>query len=252
MLLHLSTWAEIGEFLQRSRTIVVPIGSNEQHGPTGLLGTDWMCPEIIAHEAQKSADILIAPTFNIGMAQHHLGFPGTISLRPSTFIAAIGDWVRSLSAHGFEKILFLNGHGGNVASIEAAFSELYAEASFARRPAGFALKLCNWWDLEGVGELAREQFPTGHGVHATPSEIAVTQWAYPGSIKSAEYSPQIAAWGPIREAQDFRARHPDGRMGSDPAQATPEKGRALVMMAAKGLVQELDAFSRESTPSGNR
>ncbi|MFJ7794338.1 creatininase family protein [Pseudomonas sp. NPDC096950] len=248
MLLYLSTWAEIGQFLQRSRTIVIPIGSNEQHGPTGLLGTDWMCPEIIAGEAQKNADILIAPTFNIGMAQHHLGFPGTISLRPSTFIAAIGDWVRSLAAHGFEKILFLNGHDGNVASIEAAFSELYAEASFARRPAGFALKLCNWWDLEGVGELAREQFPTGHGVHATPSEIAVTQWAYPDSIKSAEYSPQIAPWGPIREAMDFRARHPDGRMGSDPSLASPEKGRALVMLAAQSLVRELDAFSREAMP----
>jgi creatinine amidohydrolase len=248
MLLHLSTWAEIGQFLERSRTIVIPIGSNEQHGPTGLLGTDWMCPEIIACEAQKSADILIAPTFNIGMAQHHLGFPGTISLRPSTFIAAIGDWVRSLAAHGFERILFLNGHGGNVASIEAAFSELYAEASFARRPAGFALKLCNWWDLQGIGELAREQFPEGHGIHATPSEIAVTQWAYPDSIKSAEYSPQIAPWGPIREALDFRARHPDGRMGSDPSLATPDKGRALVMMAAQSLVQELDAFSRESIP----
>ncbi|WP_223416097.1 MULTISPECIES: creatininase family protein [unclassified Pseudomonas] len=248
MLLHLSTWAEIGKFLERSRTIVIPIGSNEQHGPTGLLGTDWMCPEIIACEAQKSADILIAPTFNIGMAQHHLGFPGTISLRPSTFIAAIGDWVRSLAAHGFERILFLNGHGGNVASIEAAFSELYAEASFARRPAGFALKLCNWWDLDGIGELAREQFPEGHGIHATPSEIAVTQWAYPDSIKSAKYSPQIAPWGPIREALDFRARHPDGRMGSDPSLATPDKGRALVMLAAQSLVQELDAFSRESIP----
>ncbi|NWA02362.1 creatininase family protein [Pseudomonas gingeri] len=248
MLLHLSTWAEIGQFLQRSRTIVVPIGSNEQHGPTGLLGTDWMCPQIIAHEAQKNADILIAPTFNIGMAQHHLGFAGTISLRPSTFIAAIGDWTRSLAGHGFEKILFLNGHGGNIASIEAAFSELYAEASFARRPAGFALKLCNWWDLEGVGELARQQFPTGHGSHATPSEIAITQWAYPDAIKSAEYSPQIAPSGPIREALDFRARHPDGRMGSDPALATPEKGRELVMLAAQSLVRELDAFSRESMP----
>ncbi|TFV93967.1 creatininase family protein [Oxalobacteraceae bacterium OM1] len=249
MLLHLSTWAEIEQFLERSRSIVVPIGSNEQHGPTGLLGTDWLCPEIIAHEAEKSADILIAPTFNIGMAQHHLAFPGTISLRPSTFIAAIGDWIRSLAGHGFEKILFLNGHGGNVASIDAAFSEVYAEASFAKRRSGFALKLCNWWDLPGVTELAREQFPTGHGAHATPSEIAVTQWALPHARKSAEYSPQIAPSGPIREALEFRGRFPDGRVGSDPNQATPEKGEALVRLAAKSLVQELDAFTRESVPA---
>jgi creatinine amidohydrolase len=249
MLLHLSTWAEVGQFLERSRTIVVPIGSNEQHGPTGLLGTDWLCPQVIAYEAEKAADILVAPTFNIGMAQHHLGFPGTISLRPSTFIAAIGDWTRSLVAHGFEKILFLNGHGGNVASIEAAFSEIYVEASFAKRRAGFALKLCNWWDLDGVGELANQQFPTGHGIHATPSEIAITQWAFPDAIKPADYTPQIAPSGPIRDALDFRARYPDGRMGSDPGQASPEKGGALVKLAAHSLVLQLDAFSRESVPN---
>ncbi|MGY2288260.1 creatininase family protein [Pseudomonas sp. SDO528_S397] len=248
MLLHLSTWTEIGQYLERSRTLVVPIGSNEQHGPTGLLGTDWMCPQIIAEHAQQQADILVTPTFNIGMAQHHIGFPGTISLRPSTFIAAIGDWVHSLAAHGFEKILFLNGHGGNVASIEAAFSELYAQASFARRPAGFALKLCNWWDLDGVTELATEQFPTGHGIHATPSEIAVTQWAYPDAIKTCDYSPQVAPWGPIREALDFRARHADGRMGSDPAQASPAKGHDLVRRAAQSLVLEVQAFSNEPMP----
>ena len=248
MLLHLSTWAEIERYLQRSRSIVVPIGSNEQHGPTGLLGTDWLCPEIIAHEAHRGADLLIAPTFNIGMAQHHLGFAGTISLRPSTFIAAIGDWVRSLAVHGFEKILFLNGHGGNIASIEAAFSEIYAEASFAKRRLGFALKLCNWWDLEGVGELAREQFPEGHGSHATPSEIAITQWALPESIKTASYTPRIAPSGPVREALDFRARFLDGRMGSDPGQASKEKGGALVAMAAQSLIREMDAFSRERVP----
>ena len=250
MLLHLSTWAETEAFLARSKTIVVPIGSNEQHGPTGLLGTDWLCPEIIAHQAHKDgADILVAPTFNIGMAQHHLGFPGTISLRPSTFIAAIGDWVGSLAAHGFEKIYFLNGHGGNVASIEAAFSELYAQASFARRPAGYALKLRNWWDLPGVNALARQQFPTGHGSHATPSEIAVTQWAYPDSVKAANYAPQIAGSGPIREAADFRARHPDGRMGSDPGLATPEKGGELVKLSVKGLISEVEAFGREEQPA---
>ena len=144
MLLHLSTWAEIETYLERSKTIVIPIGSNEQHGPTGLLGTDFLCPEIIAHEAQKRAEMLIAPTFNIGMAQHHLGFPGTISLRPTTFIAALTDWTRSLTGHGFERLYFLNGHGGTVATIEAAFSEIYSAASFDRRFAGFALKLKNW------------------------------------------------------------------------------------------------------------
>ncbi|MGO4303739.1 creatininase family protein [Cupriavidus sp. RAF12] len=249
MQLHLSTWAEIEGFLKRSRTIVIPIGSNEQHGPTGLLGTDWLCPQIIACEAEKTADILVGPTFNIGMAQHHLGFAGTISLRPSTFIAAITDWTNSLVRHGFEKILFLNGHGGNVASIEAAFSEIYASASFAGRPAGFALKLSNWWDLEGVGELARDQFPTGHGSHATPSEIAITQWAFPDAIKSADYAPRIAPTGPIRDALDFRARYPDGRIGSDPGLATPEKGRALVELAAQSLARELDAFGREPLPA---
>ena len=248
MLLHLSTWPEIETFLTRSKTVVIPIGSNEQHGPTGLLGTDWLCPEIIAHEAQKTGDILVGPTFNIGMAQHHLGFPGTISLRPSTFIAAIGDWCRSLGHHGFEKIYFLNGHGGNVATIEAAFSELYAEASFAGRPRGFSLKLKNWWELRGVMAVANRQFPVGHGSHATPSEIAVTQWAYPDHIKSANYAPQIAPTGPIREALDFRARYPDGRMGSDPALATPEKGGELVSTAAAGLIEDVNAFSAEVAP----
>jgi len=245
MLLHRSTWAEIGEFLARSRTIVIPIGSNEQHGPTGLLGTDWLCPEIIAHEAQKSGDILVAPTFNVGMAQHHLDFPGTIALRPSTFMAAIADWTASLTHHGFTRLFLLNGHGGNVASIEAAFSEIYAEASYAGRRAGFACKLTNWWDLKGVMSLTRRQFPAGYGGHATAAEIAVTQWAYPDHIKSANYAPQIAPTGPIREAADFHARFPDGRIGSDPGQATPDKGGELVRLAAAGLVEAVRAFESE-------
>jgi creatinine amidohydrolase len=106
-------------------------------------------------------------------------------------------------------------------------------------------KLRNWWDLPGVMALVRQQFPTGHGSHATPSEIAITQWAYPDAVKSAKYAPQIAGSGPIREAADFRARHPDGRMGSDPSLATPEAGEALVQAAVRGLVTEVEAFDRE-------
>jgi creatinine amidohydrolase/Fe(II)-dependent formamide hydrolase-like protein len=98
--------------------------------------------------------------------------------------------------------------------------------------------------------LVNKEFPSGHGSHATPSEIAITQFAYPRSIKSANYAPRIASSGPIREALDFRARHPDGRMGSDPGLATPERGEALVRMAVAGLLREIEAFSHEQAPAG--
>jgi len=257
MLIHLSSWPEIDAYLKSghvlAKTVIVPIGSNEQHGPTGLLGTDWLCPEIIAHAAEKTDEtILVAPTFNIGMAQHHLAFPGTITLRPSTFMGAIADWVSSLARHGFERIYFLNGHGGNVATIEAAFAEIYAEWSFtpepwAERPP-FVLKLRNWWDLPGVQKLCENIFPTGHGSHATPSEIAVTYAAYPERIKTAAYEPKIAPTGPIRDANDYRARFPDGRIGSDPAQATPEKGQQIIDFAVPALIADINAFANEVLP----
>jgi len=82
MLLHLSSWPEIEDYLTRSRGIVIPIGSTEQHGPTGLIGTDAICPEVIAKRASDEAGFLVGPTFNVGIAQHHLGFPGTMTLRP--------------------------------------------------------------------------------------------------------------------------------------------------------------------------
>ena len=134
LLLAFSTWPEIEAWLAQSRTVVIPIGSNEQHGPTGLLGTDWQCPEIISHAAHAGGDILDrAGFFNIGMAQHHLAFPGTISLRPSTFQAAIGDWVSSLTQHGFDRLYFLEWprRQRRLHRKRRSPSEIHAEWSFA-------------------------------------------------------------------------------------------------------------------------
>jgi creatinine amidohydrolase len=248
MLLAHSTWPEIEARLKTSKTVIIPIGSNEQHGPLGLLGTDWMCPEIIAHAAHAEGDLLIAPTFNIGMAQHHLGFGGTISLRPSTFMAAIEDWVRSLARHGFDHIYFLNGHGGNVASIEAAFSEIYSRYSFSGQTCPFILKLSNWWDLPGISSLCARLFPTGHGSHATPSEIAVTYAAYPEAVRSIVLEPKIAPNGPIREAADYRARFPDGRIGADSSLATIEFGQQIITASIEALIKDIEKFSAERHP----
>ncbi|HTO39394.1 MAG TPA: creatininase family protein, partial [Rhizomicrobium sp.] len=132
MQLHLSAWPEIEKYLERSKAILIPIGSTEQHGPNGLLGTDALCPEFIASRAGDDAGFLVGPTFNVGQAQHHMNFPGTITLRPSTMIAAMTDWAQSLAHHGFERIYWFNGHGGNIATINAAFAEIYHGVSLDR------------------------------------------------------------------------------------------------------------------------
>ncbi len=247
MLLHELTWSEVEDYLKTNKGIVIPIGSTEQHGPNGLLGTDALCPEVIAQEAGEEAGFLVGPTFNAGVAQHHLGFPGTITLRPSVFIAALQDWISSLVRHGFQKIYFLNGHGGNVPSLGASFSEAYMPYSLRGDPCPFALDFKNWWLLPGMMSFFEEIFEDGLGVHATPWEVAVTYYARPHAQKSVKMTPRIAPGGPIRDAVDYQRRFPDGRVASDPAQASVEKGRAIVSFAKKALIKEVETFFQDDS-----
>lgn len=226
MRLQLSTWPEVEAYLERSTGIVVPIGSTEQHGPNGLIGTDALCPEAIAWALGERHDILIGPTLSLGMAQHHLAFPGTLSLRPGTLIALLRDTLDSLGRHGFTRVLFLNGHGGNIATLKAAFAEVYATRSLAAAPASGAPRpaLFNWFLGRRVRELAAELYGDAEGYHATASEVALS-WYVAGVEKSATMTPRIAPLGSAEcDAETFRRRFPDGRMGSDPSLARREHG----------------------------
>jgi creatinine amidohydrolase len=254
LVMHLSTatWPEVGAHLARGATgIVLPIGSHEQHGPTGLVGTDALCPDIIAREAERqNGDLLLGPAFLIGMAQHHMGFPGSMTLRPSTMMATIVDWTQSLVRSGFTRLYWLNGHGGNVATIQAAFAETYAPFSLRGERAPFAHKLVNWWQLPGIEKLCMAEYPVGHGSHGTASEVAVTYWAYPerAVLGQQTLEPKIAPDGPIRDAGDYRARFPDGRIGSDPTQATGEAGGRIVAASAAALLADAASFFAEVAP----
>jgi creatinine amidohydrolase len=248
MLLHLSTWPEVETYLTQSQGLIIPIGSTEQHGPTGLIGTDAICAEAIAHGVGKSTHALVAPTINVGMALHHTAFPGSISLRPSTLMLVIRDYLTSLVKAGFTQFFFINGHGGNIATLKAAFSETYTVLEELNLPQATQVKcqLANWFMCGSVYKLAKELYGDEEGSHATPSEVALTQYVYPDAIKQASLSPDVPSGYPIYGPTSFRHHYPDGRMGSNPALATPEHGQQFYELAVKELSHRYLEFIGQS------
>jgi creatinine amidohydrolase len=249
MLLHLSTWPDVETYLQKSVGLIIPIGSTEQHGPTGLIGTDAICAEAIAKQVGDETQALVGPTISVGMALHHTAFPGSMSLRPSTLIAVVQDYLQYLVQAGFRKFYFINGHGGNIATLKAAFSESYATLAALEVPGAEAMQchVANWFMCRSVMTLAHELYGDQEGSHATPSEVALTQYLYPDFIKQADLSSEVNRGHAMYSAQDFRRRYPDGRMGSNPALATPEHGRQFFELAVKELTQGYLRFLHEDS-----
>lgn len=248
MRLELATWLEVETYLEHSRAIIVPIGSTEQHGPTGLLGTDAITAEAIARGIGEQLGVFVTPTIWFGMAQYHLAFAGTISLRPSTLAAVIRDVVASLVHHGFNRIYFVNGHGGNADTVNAAFNELHAETSFQEfgandRPIRCVLR--SWFVADGIQSLGASLYGSADGLHATASEVAVTQFRHPEHIKKHVLDPAVAPGltQGLHDAFDFRQRYPDGRVGSNPALATPEHGKLIIEAAIASMSEDFLAFA---------
>ena len=240
MLLRLATWKQVEDYLTIRTDVLVPLGSTEQHGPNGLLGTDHLTAEEIAREVGDDHGVLVAPTLAYGMSEHHLAFPGTLSLRPMTLVAVLRDVALSFHRHGFTRVFFVNGHGGNVSTARAAFSGIHADCSVRCR-------LVSWYELPEVVKAKDELFGVREGNHATPGEISVTMKFYPHAIDAVgpcEVVPGMAT--PIYSAEDFRRRYPDGRMNSDPSLASTGAGERLFAAACEGVARELKAFVEEA------
>ncbi len=252
MRLEFMTSDAVGRQLSISPVIIVPVGATEQHGPDGLIGTDHLCPQVIARRLGDRDRVLVAPTIAYGMSQFHLGFAGTISLRPSTLSALVLDVISSLAVTGFKRIYILNGHGGNLGPLRSAVHEFYAARSFggAREPAEIHCRVRSWWELPTVDALRRRLYGAAEGYHVTPSEVAITMAAHPAHIRQFERAPPpvvardilLHAGDNYYDAADFKARYPDGRVISHAALATPEQGEQLLAAAVDDFAADLAAF----------
>ena len=230
------TWPEVEHYLKTNKTIIVPVGSTEQHGPTGILGIDWISARDIAFAVGENTKTLVAPALPIGMALHHMGFPGTISFTPSTYLLVIQEIIHSLAAHGFERLVFVNGHGGNIAPITTAFSE-----SLIRYPQ-IELELVNWWHLPETTAYEKQFFSEQNGFHATCGEIAVTMHTQPQAYRATrpfKYTPTPVKHAWPLSPSEFRKTFHDGRMGSNPELSTAAHGEKIFQLAVDAISRKL-------------
>jgi creatinine amidohydrolase len=246
MRLQFMTWPQVEKYSKKSQGVIIPIGATEQHGPTGLIGTDAICAETLAWKAGELADAIVGPTLAVGMSEHHMHFPGSVTLRPTTLITVVRDVVVSLARHGFTRFFFVNGHGGNTASINAAFFEVYSEVPHLVK-GGHEVRCLNgeWWETPSAKELSAELFGNKDGDHATASEISIAAAAHPDQLKTAELDPSVAPSSHVFGPADFRRRYPEGRMGSHPELASVEAGERIIEAVAADLAEQYRVFLAE-------
>lgn len=237
MNLQEKTWPQIEEYLKQKKHIIIPVGSTEQHGPTGLIGIDYMSAWEIAKAVGEKTQTLVAPPLCFGMAVHHMAFPGTITLSPLTYIQVITEIIQSLARHGFNRFSFINGHGGNIAPLTTAFCQA------KQNNETYDIRLFNWWHLSEVTAYENKVFGDQNGFHATCGEVSVTMFTHPEAYKNIppmDFKPtQDRPRWPMAP-EEFRQVFPDGRMGSNPNLASAKHGEVLFKLAVDSICQKME------------
>jgi creatinine amidohydrolase len=172
------SWPEVNDVRDQVELVLIPIGSNEQHGPNIAVQMDSRA----AFEFSKRASarmaprVMVAPAIPWGVSIHHMNFPGTITLAPETFIQVIVEVIESLQHHGFERFLIVNGHGGNIAAMDLACIRAKTELE---TPWVGACTLYSFIDPA----IDEKYGATGLGGHACEMETSVAMYMMPEIVK---------------------------------------------------------------------
>ncbi|SOC43755.1 creatinine amidohydrolase [Salinicoccus kekensis] len=165
--LHENKWEDVEAYLKEKKTILLPVGSVEQHGKHLPLGTDSLLAQDIAMDVAEKTGVLIASPLWYGWAPHHMAYPGTVTLRPETLTQVVEDVLNSLIYHGFEKILIINGHR------EANLPPLRIALTRVRNNTGAFVGIADPFYINAVaGRELSEVEPGGIG-HAEELETSV-------------------------------------------------------------------------------
>lgn len=176
VLLFEMSWPEAKRYFAKNDIAILPVGSNEEHGPANPLGTDHLIAKGIAEETAKRTGVLCLQVIPFGISSHHKQFWGTVFISPKSFKKYVRDVCLSLTYYGVRKIVVVNGHGGNLAALTELARELREEGVF--------VSIFQWWPA--AGKLLPELFTPEERRHAGAEETSLNLAIHPQLVNMSE------------------------------------------------------------------
>jgi creatinine amidohydrolase len=211
------------EFRERMKSgqlagCIIPVAAVEQHLEHLAMEHDWRSVnEVALQVAQRMQPrVIVAQGLMAGISEHHMKHPGTLSLRPGTFLSVVGDLIESMVRAGFRHVLVLNGHGGNIAPCRGMWDQF-------QRLYSANLHFLSYWDTltqSDATELLRggDRLPTDLPGHAQEFETSFALAAFPENVRTQMWTDQT---------------------DPKPALATPQAGREFVSRAVERVAAYL-------------
>lgn len=250
MLLQEMTWQEINA-LDRSTIVIATFGAVEQHGTHLPLDTDALIGREIARrlDAACGGRLLILPTQWLGLSLHHMSFSGTLTASVDTYLAMAFDLLGSVAQAGFQKIMVLNSHGGNVSALDLVLTKCREQYPKTRMIG------VTYWNAAAAQLNALRESAVGGMGHACELETSLVLAVRPDLVRGEHVSPDgrqtlseflgkdMLVGGSVSISRHFSEISEHGAVG-DPRTASAEKGErffeAIVTRLAK-LVNEIES-----------
>src|ERR1700677_1357122 len=237
------TWPAV-DALDRDTPVVLPVAALEQHGHHLPLFTDSILLGEVVHRASKPlADrVLFAPLFWLGSSCHHLDFPGSLSAGPRNYLDLLNNLIDNWIMHGFRRIVFLNGHGGNIVPGRQVLFE--ARQRYRHRD-DLLLLFAAYWNVGKNARKLPEMFKQSQMGHACEWETSMILRLHPHLVGSIEKLEDVAAdfaFDPVYQGWITKDRTVLGHIGA-PRHATAEKGEWLFSSFADEVVSFLQQLA---------
>lgn len=247
------TWPEMQEAINSQPVVLVPFGTVEDHGPHLPLNTDNVIVEAICLEAARRTpgEMLVMPVVAYGLDEHHMDFPGTVSVDMQTLLAYVADVAISAARHGFHHLLIVNGHGSNASIADLVARKVVLETGGvcgAMSPNAaidptLAEPTLSEMRRSGPGGVAHAgEYETAMMLHLRPDLVQMDRAIREmGQLKLEFFNwdhgePSVLSW------QDFWSRMSATGVCGDPTVATAEFGRALFETTVDNFVRFVREF----------